>query len=49
MLRLLKLLIYIAVLGFFALTVYAYIGPLFGVSFAPPVEEIRQDLIIETR
>jgi len=48
MLRLIKWLIYLAILGFFALIGFAYLGPIFGVDFAPPTEEIRQDIILET-
>ncbi|WP_306150769.1 hypothetical protein [Roseovarius sp. MMSF_3281] len=48
MFRLLKWLIYLAILGFIALVIFAYLGPFFGVDFAPPTEEIRQDIILET-
>jgi hypothetical protein len=48
MLRLIKWLIYLAILGFIALIAFAYLGPIFGVDFAPPTEEIRQDIILET-
>ncbi|WP_294624036.1 hypothetical protein [uncultured Roseovarius sp.] len=48
MLRLIKWLIYLAVLGFIALVGFAYLGPFFGADFAPPTEEIRQDIILET-
>lgn len=47
MLRLIKLLIYLAVLGFIALVGYAYLGPFFGADFSPPTEEIRQEIILE--
>ena len=47
MLRLIKWLLILAVLGFVALVAYAYIGPFFGADFAPPEEEIRQDILLE--
>jgi len=46
--RLIKWLFYLAFLAFAALVVYAYVGPFFGVDFAPPSEEIRQEIILET-
>ncbi|MEL7013609.1 MAG: hypothetical protein AAFO72_10055 [Pseudomonadota bacterium] len=49
MFRLIKWLIYLGVLGFIALVVYAYVGPFFGADFSPPEREIRQDLILETQ
>ncbi len=49
MARLIKWLFILSVLGFLALVAYAYLGPLFGVDFAPPEEDIRQDIILETR
>lgn len=48
MLRLLKWLIYLIVLGFIGLTAYTYLGPIFGVDFTPEEQEIRQDIILET-
>ncbi|MHA7849679.1 hypothetical protein [Roseovarius sp.] len=48
MLRLIKWLLYLAILAFIALVGYAYIGPFFGADFSPPTEEIRQDIILET-
>ncbi|WP_167853581.1 hypothetical protein [Roseovarius aestuariivivens] len=47
MLRLLKWIFYLAVLGFIALAGYAYVGPFFGADFSPPSKEIRQDIILE--
>lgn len=47
MLRLIKYLIYLGVLGFIALVGYAYIGPFFGADFSPPTQEIRQDVILD--
>jgi len=48
MLKLLKWLIYLAVLAFLLLVGYAYVGPFFGADFSPPSEEIRQDILLET-
>jgi hypothetical protein len=48
MLRLIKWLFYLAILGFIALMAYAYLGPFFGADFSPPQTEIRQDIILET-
>jgi len=49
MFRVIKWLLYLAVLAFIALTGYAYIGPFFGADFAPPQSEIRQDVILEAK
>jgi len=48
-LKLLKLLVIIAVLGFIALVAYAYLGPYFGVDFSAPQSEIRQPVTLETQ
>jgi hypothetical protein len=48
MLRLVKWIIYLAVIGFVALVGYAYLGPFFGANFAPQSNEIRQEIILET-
>lgn len=48
MARLIKWLLYLAVLAFLALVAYAYLAPFFGVDFAPPKREIRQEIILET-
>lgn len=47
MLRLIKWLFYIAILGFIAFVGYAYLGPFFGADFTPAQSEIRQDIILE--
>ncbi|MCO4777372.1 MULTISPECIES: hypothetical protein [Lentibacter] len=39
--KLLKWLFYLIILGFVALLVYAYLGPIFDADFAPTSEEIR--------
>lgn len=49
MLKLIKWLVYLGILGFIALVAYAYIGPFFGVDFTPSTSEIRQDIILETQ
>lgn len=49
MFRLIKWLIYLAVLGVVALAVYAYVGPFFGADFSPPQSKIRQDVILDTQ
>ncbi|HKL54637.1 hypothetical protein BXY70_0484 [Roseovarius halotolerans] len=48
MLRLIKWLLYLAILAFIGLVGYAYIGPFFGADFSPPTNEIRQEIILET-
>jgi len=48
MLRLIKWLFYLVVLGFIALVCYAYIGPFLGADFSPETQEIRQEIILET-
>lgn len=39
--KLIKLLIYLVVIGFLGLTGYAYLGPFFGADFAPDQVETR--------
>lgn len=41
-----KWLFFIAVLGFLGLVAYTYVGPFFGVKFAPPPQEIRKTVIL---
>ena len=48
MVRLIKWLFYLVILGFIALVAYSYIGPFFGADFSPPQNEIRQEIILET-
>ncbi|MGR3468372.1 MAG: hypothetical protein ACU0CI_10860 [Shimia sp.] len=38
MLRILKYLVYLLVLAAIGLVVYAYIGPILGADFSPPIE-----------
>lgn len=45
--RLFKFLIILVVLGFAALTVYAYLGPLFGVDFSAPQAEVRKPVTLD--
>lgn len=47
MFKLLKWLFYLAILAFIALVGYAYLGPFFGADFAPPSDEIRQEIILD--
>lgn len=49
MLRLIKFLVYLSLLGFIALVGYIYIGPFFGADFSPPQTEIRQEIILEPK
>ena len=44
--RLIKLLIYLAILGFIALVGYAYVGPYFGVDLSAPQSEIRAPVVL---
>ena len=46
-LRLIKLLMYLAVLGFAALVAYAYLGPYFGADFSAPQTEIREPVTLD--
>ena len=48
MFRLIKLLIYIAVIGFLGLVGYAYVGPFFGADFSAPQTEMRVPVILNT-
>ncbi|WP_162933026.1 hypothetical protein [Roseovarius sp. EL26] len=49
MYRLIKLLVYMALLAFIGLVGYAYIGPFFGADFSAPQQEIRQEILLETQ
>lgn len=49
MLRLLKWLIYLCIMGFVALVAYAYIGPFLGADFSPDTREIRQEILLDTQ
>ena len=44
--RLIKLLIFLIIMGFIALVGYAYIGPFFGAEFAPAQVETRQPITL---
>lgn len=46
--KLIKLLIFLSVVGFIALIGFAYLGPFFGAEFAPAQVEIRQPIILGT-
>ncbi len=39
--RIIKWLIYLAILAGLALIAYAYVGPFFGADFSAPLQEIR--------
>ncbi|MEM6375300.1 MAG: hypothetical protein AAF686_03615 [Pseudomonadota bacterium] len=47
MLRLIKWLIYLGILGVIGLTAYAYLGPFFGADFSPSQTEIRQSISVD--
>ncbi|MDF3413629.1 hypothetical protein HKX54_04105 [Sulfitobacter sp. M57] len=44
--KLIKLLIFLLILGFAALVGFAYLGPFFGAEFAPVQVEIRQPVTL---
>lgn len=46
--RIIKWLIYMAILGVIALIGYAYIGPFFGADFSAPLREIRIPVDIDS-
>ena len=45
--KLIKFLIYLMILGFIGLAIYANVGPFFGAEFAPPQVEIREPVTLE--
>ncbi|MEO1732456.1 MAG: hypothetical protein AAFR45_02325 [Pseudomonadota bacterium] len=45
--RLIKALVYLAVLGFIALVAYAYLGPFFGADFSPPQTDVATPVILD--
>ena len=45
--RLFRGLIYLVVIGFVALVVYAYLGPYFGADFSAPQTEMRQPVQLD--
>lgn len=45
--RLIRVMIYLIILGFIGLTGYAYVGPLFDVDFAPEQQEMRVPVTLE--
>ncbi len=47
MFRLFKVLIYLAILVFAGLAVYAYVGPFFGVDFSAPQTETRVPVTLD--
>ncbi len=46
--KLIKFLIFLAILGVIALIGYAYVGPFFGADFAPPQVETRVPVTLDT-
>lgn len=46
--KLIKLLIFLIVVGFITLVGFAYLGPFFGAEFAPAQVEIRQPITLGT-
>lgn len=49
MLRIIKWLVYLAILGGIALVAYAYVGPWLGADFAPPVSETTTPLVLDVQ
>ncbi|WP_202075858.1 hypothetical protein [Pseudooceanicola pacificus] len=47
MFTVIKWLFYLALLLGFALVVYAYLGPWFGVDFSPPLTEVRSPVTLD--
>lgn len=45
--RVIKWMIYLAILGALALIAYAYLGPFFGADFSAPLKEIRVPVVID--
>lgn len=45
--RLFKFLVILVLLGFAALTVYAYLGPFFGADFSAPQDEVREPVALD--
>lgn len=45
--RLIKVLIFLAVLAFAGLVAYAYLGPFFGADFSAPQTETRQPVVLD--
>ncbi|MGC1498004.1 MAG: hypothetical protein WA790_19525 [Sulfitobacter sp.] len=44
--KLIKLLIFLTIIGFIGLVGYAYLGPFFGVDFSPEQVETRQPVTL---
>ncbi|WP_299041471.1 hypothetical protein [uncultured Tateyamaria sp.] len=47
MIRLFKLLIFLAIIGFVGLVGYAYVGEYFGANFSPPQDETRVPVTLD--
>lgn len=49
MLRLFKLLVFLAIIGFIGLVGYAYVGEYFGANFSPPQDETRLPVTLDAQ
>ncbi len=47
MARIMKWLVYLAIIGAVALVAYAYVGPFFGADFSPPQTEVRKPVALD--
>lgn len=47
--RLIRLLLYLVVLGFVGLVAYAYVGEYFGANFSPPQTETRVPVTLDAQ
>ena len=47
MFRLIKILVFLGVLGFLGLVGYAYLGPYFGADFSAPQSEVRKPVTLD--
>lgn len=45
--RIVKWLIYLAIIGAVALVGYTYVGPFFGADFSPPQTEVRKPVTLD--
>ena len=47
MVRIVKYLIFIVILGGIGLVAYAYLGPWFGADFSAPTTEVRKPVVLD--
>lgn len=47
MVRIVKYLIFIVILGGIGLVAYAYLGPWFGADFSAPTAEVRKPVVLD--